>query len=209
MTGHDIAAIDCHENSLWRFGRFGWIELHGADDAFAFFDEDNLIGLDVFEGFDEAAGPADFEELDAFGFADAEVDAEIVLRKVAAAAADFVNLWMQALLDGKMSDAFDARADAAAIGFCADGFNFDPIVAGARVAAKELRVIVDGVDDDVEIAVVVEIAEGAAARGDGDGDARAGVIGNVAKVYIAQIFVEQLALRIAGLGFELLDFGID
>src|SRR5712691_9272287 len=107
----------------------GRVELHGADDAFALFDEDNLIGLDVLEGFDEAAGPADFEELDVFGFSDAEVDAEIVLGKIAAAAADFVDLRMETFFTGKMRDAFDARADAAAIGFCADGFDFDPIVA--------------------------------------------------------------------------------
>ncbi len=47
--------------SLGELGRFGWVELHGADDAFAFFDEDHLIRLEVFERFDEAAGPADFE----------------------------------------------------------------------------------------------------------------------------------------------------
>src|SRR6266478_4078742 len=67
------------------------VELHGADDAFALFDEDHLIRLDIFQCFDEAAGPADFEELDAFCFADAEMDAEIVLREIAAAAADFVD----------------------------------------------------------------------------------------------------------------------
>src|SRR5260370_18757678 len=95
----------------------GRVELHGSDDAFAFFSEDDLIGLDVLEGFDEAAGPADFEELDVFGFSDAEVDTEIVLVKIAAAAADFVDLRMQALLAGKMRDAFDSRADAFAIAF--------------------------------------------------------------------------------------------
>ncbi len=107
------------------------LELHAADDTFALFDEDHLVRLDVFERFDEAAGPADFEELDVFGFADPEVDAEIVLRKIAAAAAHFVNLRMQTLLAGKMRDAFDARADAAAIRFSADGLDLDPIVGGA------------------------------------------------------------------------------
>jgi len=43
--------------------------LHGADDAFAFFNEDHLIWLDVFERFDEAAGPTDFEKFDGFSFA--------------------------------------------------------------------------------------------------------------------------------------------
>src|SRR5439155_1375109 len=129
--------------------------LLGADDAFAFLDEDDLVGLDVFEGFDEAAGPADFEELDVFRFADAKVHAQIVLRKIAAAATHFVDLRMQTLLARKMRDTFDARADAAAIGFRADGFDFDPVVGGAGIATQQLRKIVDGVDDDVEVAEIV------------------------------------------------------
>src|SRR5229473_3114309 len=116
---------------------------------------------------------------------------------------------MQALLAGKMRDAFDACADAAAIGFCADGFDFDPIVAGARIAAQKLGKIVDGVDDDIEVAVIVEVAEGAAARGDRRGDARPGVVGNIIEAPVAQILVKQLALRVAGFGLELLDFRID
>src|SRR6266478_6208106 len=64
-------------------------------------------------------------------------------------------------------------------------------------------------DDDVEIAVIVEVAEGTSARGDGNGDARAAVVRNVSEVAVAEIFVEQLALRVAGFGLELLDFGID
>src|SRR6267378_811085 len=119
------------------------------------------------------------------------------------------DLRMQTLLAGEMRDAFDARADAAAIGFRADGFDLDPIVAGARIAAQQLGKIVDGVDDNVEVAVIVEIAEGAAARGDGSGDARAGVVGNIAETAVAEILVKQFALRVARLGLELLDFRVD
>src|SRR6266851_7146870 len=56
------APLQGQEDLLWRLGGLGRIELHGADDAFALFDENDLIGLDVFESFDQAAGPADFEE---------------------------------------------------------------------------------------------------------------------------------------------------
>ena len=127
----DSAANPQIVSLLWGFGGSGGTELHGANDAFAFFDEDDLIGLDVFERFDEAAGPSDFEEFDGFGFADAEVDAQIVLRKIAPAAADFVDLRMETFFAREMRDAFNARADAAAIGFRANGFDFDPIVGGA------------------------------------------------------------------------------
>src|SRR5258708_1656010 len=107
-SGRSTAApLQGQEDLLWRLGGLGQIELLGADDAFALFDEDYLIWLDVFQRFDEAARPADFEELDGFGFADAEVDAEIILREIAATTADFVDLGVEAFLAGKMSDAFD------------------------------------------------------------------------------------------------------
>src|SRR6266850_1305118 len=107
------------------------LELHGADDAFAFFDENHLVRLDVLQGFHQAARPANLEHVNLIRFADAEMDAEIVLRKIAAAAAHFVNLRMRIFFAGQTRDAFDARADAAAIGFRAYGFDFDPIVASA------------------------------------------------------------------------------
>ena len=71
-----------------------------------------------------------------------------------------------------------------------------------------MRKIIDGVDDDVDVAVVVEISERAAPRGHWRGDARPGIEGNVVKAAGAQIFVEQLALRVARFRFELLDLGI-
>jgi len=55
--------------------------------------------------------------------------------------------------------------------------------------------------------VVVEIAEGAAARSDGDGDAEPASLETSPKCPLRRFFVEQLALRIAASVFELLDFG--
>ena len=60
---------------LRRVGGFWRGEGHGAEEAGAFLDEDKLIGGKVLEGFEKAGGPADFEERDLFGLADAEVDA--------------------------------------------------------------------------------------------------------------------------------------
>src|SRR2546426_177339 len=124
------------------------VELHGADDAFAFFDDDHLVRLDVLQGFHQPAGPANLEHVNPVRFADAEVDAEIVLRKISAAAAHFVNLRVRIFFAGEMRDAFDARTDAAAIGFCSDGFDLDPIVAAAQ--------------EDVRPAVVVHVEKAAA-----------------------------------------------
>ena len=50
-------------------------ELHGAEEAGTFFDEEELIGSEILKGFEEAGGPADFEESDLFGLSQAEVNA--------------------------------------------------------------------------------------------------------------------------------------
>src|SRR5213593_2088905 len=112
-------------------------------------------------------------------------------------------------LAGRMRDAAEARADAAAVGLHADQLDLEPIVLRRQIAAEKLGIIVDGIDYDVEVAVIVEIAEGAAARSNGNGDAGAGLAGDVGEAAVAEIFVEQLLLRVAGFGLELLDFGID
>ena len=55
--------------SLTRRGR----ELHGAHNAFAFLDENQLIDFDIFQSIHLPAGPADFEQLDFVRLAQAKV----------------------------------------------------------------------------------------------------------------------------------------
>src|SRR5215471_9497569 len=112
---------------LWR-GFFVGVVGHVAEDTFAFLDVDHLIGLDVFESVDGAARPLDFEEIDFFGFADAEVHAQIALREIAATAPHFIDLRMRLAFPGNLRHATQASANAAAIGFCADGAHLDPVV---------------------------------------------------------------------------------
>jgi len=68
---------------------------------------------------------------------------------------------------------------------------------------------VDAIDDEVEIAVIVEITEGGAARGGGSRNSSAGVERDVFEVAVAQIAIEKLALWVTCFGGELFDFGID
>ncbi len=56
-------------------------------------------------------------------------------------------------------------AQGAAVAFGAFQANFDPVVAFRRVVAQQRRRLVLVHDENVEIAVVVEIAKGAAAAG--------------------------------------------
>ncbi len=58
-----------------RIDRSGSGRGRSAEEAGAFFDEEELIGGEVLEGFEEAGGPADFEEIDLFGLSQAEVNA--------------------------------------------------------------------------------------------------------------------------------------
>src|SRR5262245_17721749 len=112
---------------------------------------------------------------------------------------------MRLFLTGTLCDARNASADAAAVGFRADGTNFNPIVFRGRVAADELRRRVDAIHDEIEVAVVVKIAEGTAARRSRSENSRAGVERNVFEFAVAEIAVEKFALRIACFGGELLD----
>src|SRR5256885_7519819 len=116
---------------------------------------------------------------------------------------------MRLFLTGNFCDTSDAGTDSTAVGFCADGADFDPIVFVGGVAADELRRSVDTIDDEVEIAVVVEITEGTAARGSRSRNSSAGVERDVFEVAVAQIAIEKFALRVAGFGGELFDFRID
>src|SRR6185369_13905899 len=141
-------------------------ELDVADDALPFFNKNQLIWLDVFQGVDLAAGPADLEQIDLFGFADAEVDAQVVLGDVAPAAAHLVDLLVHLGFVGRMGNATQACADAAAIGFHPDRAHLEPVASVGHVAADELRIVVDGVHHHIHVAVVVEIAKGAATRSD-------------------------------------------
>ena len=58
-----------------------------------------------------------------------------------------------------------AASDAVAIRFRADGANADPVVAVAAVVAQHVRLLADVADDDVDVAIVIEIAERGAAAG--------------------------------------------
>src|SRR5260370_11926796 len=78
------------DSSLRWLGILGWLELHRADDAFAFFHHDHLVRLDVLQGFHQASGPAYLPQFHLFRFSDAEVTAQIILLTIAAAAAPFI-----------------------------------------------------------------------------------------------------------------------
>src|SRR5579864_4772290 len=148
----------------------GSFKLSSAHDARALLHVDKLVGLDVLDGVDLAAGPVDLQHVDLVRLAKAEMNPQIALREIAAATADFVDLLVRLVLAGYFRYAFQACSDSSAIGLRANSAHFEPVVAGTQVAAHELRVIVHGVDDDVQVAIIVKVAKSATARGDGIGN---------------------------------------
>src|ERR1700730_15692297 len=103
------------------------------------------------------------------------MDAQIVLGKIAAAAAHLVNLRMHTFVSRQMRDTSNPRSDTAAVGFRADGLDLDPVVAGAGIATEQLGIIVDRIDDHVEVSVIVEVSERTTPRGNWCRDAGPGV----------------------------------
>src|SRR5436190_23101647 len=112
-------------------------------------------------------------------------------------------MWLR--LSRCLSNAPQARANAAAIRFHANRADFDPIVTSARIATQKLRIIVYRVDDHIDVAVVVKISDSAAPAGDPVGDAGAALFRDVREAAVSLVTIEQLALPVSGVGFELLD----
>src|SRR6185369_8766698 len=91
------------------------LELFLLDEALAFFDGQDFIDARARDLIHDAARPADFDQINLRPLLQAEVQAHVVLRNVAAAAAHFVYLRQVA------GDNFDLRADAVAVALLADG----------------------------------------------------------------------------------------
>src|SRR4030081_2304871 len=82
-------------------------KLHSAGNAFTFLDEDQLIRFYVFDGVDLATRPADFQYLNLFSLANAEVYSQIVLRDVTAAASNFIDLLVRLRFSRRVSHALE------------------------------------------------------------------------------------------------------
>src|SRR5262245_36787377 len=169
----------------------------------AFFDENDLARRHVIQGVDHAARPSRFDRLRLRRLAEAEMDAHVVLRVVAAAAAN--------LVDPRPAVGFnlDPRANAVTVRFRADEFDRNPVVIRRRIRPQQNRKIVDRVDHDVDVAIVVEIAERASATGSRFDKRPADLLGDVFERALTLVLIEDFALRVAGLGGQLLDFGVD
>src|SRR5712671_2555009 len=105
-----------------------FIKAHRPHNAFTFFNVNQLVGLHIFQRVDLSCWPANFQNLRLVRFAQAEVNAQVVLRDVAAAAANLVNLLMRLRFIRRTAKAAQPRSNTAAIRFRSDSAHLDPMV---------------------------------------------------------------------------------
>src|SRR6185312_8202092 len=122
---------------------------------------------------------------------------------------DFIDLNMICLLVWRAAYAFQPRANAAAVRFRANGSDLDPVVRQAGIAPQKLGKIVDRIDHHINVAVVVKIAESATPGSGWHVDSASGALGNIFETPVAHVAIENLALRVSRLGFQLLDLRIN
>src|ERR1700704_817917 len=116
------------------------------------------------------------------------MQAEVILGHEAGAAHYFVYLRMFG------GDYTDARADGAAIGFCAYALDFEPVVFGGGIIAEERGRFVHVDDGDVDVSVVVEISEGGASAAVGLNEGGPACGADVDEAPLAEILVQDLSL---------------
>ena len=119
------------------------------------------------------------------------MDAQIVLREIAAAAVDLVGLCHTA------GDDLDARIEREAIALGSGQFKAHPVTSGNAVIPQKHRRPVDIADDNVHVAVIEEIADREAARDARLHQRRARLIAGIAEGSVLLIQLQQLRLAIA------------
>src|SRR5258706_3472339 len=116
------------------------------------------------------------------------MQAEVILGHEAGAAQYFVHLRVFG------GDYTDAVANGAAVGFCPYALDFEPVVFGAGIIAQERRRLVHVDNGDVDVSVVVEIAEGGASAAVGLSDGGPACGADVDEAPLAEILVQDFPL---------------
>src|SRR3954454_6953598 len=171
-----------------------------AQDAAEFVDREELTRGDVRQLLDRATGPLDFDGSgDGLG-AQAEGESQVALRAVAGAAADAVPLLARLAFDA------DDGADAVAIRLRAHGADGEPVIAIAAVIAEKVGGAVVGGDEQVEVAVMVDVGVGGAASDDGAAEFGGHGRGGVFEFAFAGVAEEERGLPVLDLGLDASDF---
>src|SRR6267378_1337922 len=158
-----------------------------------------MKGVDrqTFPALLEAVGPPNVDALDAGGVAEAEMDTEVVLREITAAAAHLLRL------NDAARRASHTGADRVAIRFGTDERQRRPVMGGRAGHTEQIRQIVHVRDRHVHVTVVVEVGERRAASRLWRRHRLAEAFADIRETAVAEIPIDHLPLLVAGLGFEL------
>src|SRR3954470_12735944 len=168
----------------------------------ALFQRVKTIGVQSIPRLFASIRPAHVDAVHARGERQPEVHAELVLREIAAAAANLLPL-----LDAA-GDAPHPCADRIAIRRDAGELQGDPVVARVALTAEEIGPIVDVRDRHIDLTVVVEITKGRAAPCLWRRDRRAEPLRHVNETSIARVAIHDLALFVSRLRLHLAHFRI-
>src|ERR1700730_5638365 len=141
----------------WSSTRFFGGGRCGARQSFSFFNNEEVIGGNICNGFELSIGPMNFDQIHFCLLLQAIVETWVVGGKIAAAGMNFIPL------DEVAADDFDARANGVAVFPAPDKFDGDPVVVADAVVFQNSGLAIQIVDHHVDEAVVVEISEGEAA----------------------------------------------
>src|SRR5436309_1457682 len=166
-------------------------ESAAADNPFPLLDHMYVTGGQIANRFLRSRRPGELDGISLGRSRQSEVQAKVVLRIIAGAAPHLVDL--AAIAAGDL----DAGSDCRSVRSRSDTLDQDRMMCGGAVVAQQRRRSVKIIDDDIHIAVVVEVAEGAAAPEILGADGRAGPCRHVFKPAVAEIAVDDLRLPIA------------
>src|SRR5215471_4966010 len=169
---------------------------------FPLLQNNNPVGLDIFKHFVPAAGPGYFNPLNSRGVAEPEVQPQIVLRHVAASAADFIHL------PGARRYYRYPRADSIAVRLCANGLDEEPVLLLSKILQQAQR-IVHVVDYDFQAPIIVNVAGSQSPRTPGFKNPRARLARNVQEIPVSRVPVHQPLLLVTAVRGHGINFRID
>src|SRR5205807_4955841 len=115
------------------------------------------IGGDIAQQFGLAARPENFHRVHLVGRAQAKVRPQVVLREIAAAAPNFIELHDSGGVNG------DTRADGGTIALGSNQVKGNAVVAVAGLVDQQRRWLADVEHQNVHVAVVINVAKSSAA----------------------------------------------
>jgi len=91
-----------------------------------------------------------------------------------------------------MRHARQPGANSAAVRFCSNRANLDPVVIQFQIAAQQLWIVVDGIHDHVDVAIVIKVAKRRAPRRTRFRNARSRLKRHIREMPVVQVLIEQL-----------------